>query len=98
MALDPAALRQYVARDWSGARERKRVYWRARLAAGEFREALRVSDQLRKWMMQLDGSWPTQAHRDEDLRTHQRVSAALAETPRVASNALLAFADDQRSR
>jgi hypothetical protein len=84
MSLDPVAIRKYVGRDWSGARERKRAYWRTRLANSACGEALAVTEQLRQWMMSLDGDWPTQAQRDEDLRTHAQVAAALAKTPRVA--------------
>ena len=82
MALDPASVRAYLQRDWEGARDRKRAYWRERLEAGGLREALRVTEELAAWMMTVNGSWPTEAQRDEDLATHQRVAEALAKVPR----------------
>lgn len=80
--IDPEAIRAYVARDWEGARAAKRRYWADRLGRGGIREALEVTAQLRQWMMQVDGSWPTQAQREDDLETHRRVAAALAKTRR----------------
>ena len=78
--IDREAIRAYVARDWQRARDDKRRYWAQRLEANGLREALEVTQQLRSWMMQVDGSWPTQAQREDDLQTHQRVAEALAKT------------------
>ena len=82
MVVDRASIRAYVARDWRGQRERKRAYWRDRLMRGGLRESIRVTEQLREWMMSVDATWPSQAQRDEDLATHRRVAAALAKVPR----------------
>lgn len=73
-SFDPAAVRAYLARDWSAARERKRAYWRDRLQRGGLGEALAITEQLRV------GS--TEQDREADLETHRRVAEALARTPR----------------
>lgn len=88
--LDPAAIRAYVGRDWQKARSAKRAYWRERLARGGMAEALRVTEQLHRV--------PTDAERDEDLQTHQRVAEALAKTATVSSRARARRVRDRRSR
>ena len=86
-AIDPAAVRAYMARDWSAARDAKRTYWRERLARGGFREALRITDELYRWSLLADPTWPTRQARDEDLATHQRVAETLARAARASTPA-----------
>jgi hypothetical protein len=78
--LDPAAVRAYLARDWSAIRAAKRSYWRARLDRGGLAEAARVSEQLRVQAQRDNPTWPTEQDREEDLESHQRVAQALRST------------------
>ena len=80
LANDPLAVRAYLDRDWSGAREGERAYWRARIDQGGLAEALLVTQQLYDWMKHADPAWPTREQRDEDLETHVRVAEALQKT------------------
>lgn len=84
-AIDPASIRAYMARDWRRARDLKRAYWRARLDRGGLTEALAITEQLRRELKQRDPTWPSEQEREEDLETHRRVAAALARTPRPAT-------------
>ncbi len=76
--IDRESVLAYLARDWQGARDHKREYWRAILARKGLRESLRVNDQLHAWMKLSDPAWPTQEQREEDLETHRRVAEAFA--------------------
>lgn len=82
-AITKASVRAYLARDWDGAREAKRAYWRERLERGGLAEALRVTEQLRAWMQSIDPHWPSKEDREEDLETHRRVAETLARAARA---------------
>jgi hypothetical protein len=81
LALDPDDVRADLARDWGRASEARARYWAERKARRGLAEVLRVADQLRASARALDPTWPTEAQREEDLATHQRVAAALALVP-----------------
>jgi hypothetical protein len=70
-------IRDFMARDWRGARARKDAYWRDRIARLGATEALRIADELRRQMLMLDRDWPDRACRLEDLLSHARLAERL---------------------
>jgi hypothetical protein len=63
-------IREFVARDWTAARESKETYWRERIARLGAVEGLRAADELRRQMCLRDPAWPDTDAREADLRFH----------------------------
>jgi hypothetical protein len=70
-------IREYVSRDWAGARRAKDAYWADRIARLGAAEGLRIAEELRLQAIARDPSWPSGEERDEDLRAHVRLSERL---------------------
>jgi hypothetical protein len=68
-----------LSKRWDLLAEYKDQYWRDRKKLG-LRDALRVVDSLRTQARFFQPGWPTQDDREEDLKTHLRIAAALART------------------
>jgi len=56
-------IKEFVARDWQAARDRKDAYWGERIARLGPLEAFRIADQLRRQAMHHDPAWPDAALR-----------------------------------
>jgi hypothetical protein len=70
-------IRQFVSRDWDGARRAKDEYWAARIAQLGAAEGLRVADELRRQALLLDPDWPGEDDRRQDLLAHVRLARRL---------------------
>lgn len=70
-------IREYVTRDWQAARAMKDAYWGERIARLGPVEALRVADELRRQVLHLNPGWPGATRREDDLRSHARLSNLL---------------------
>ena len=68
------AIRELMRRDWSAARASKDVYWGERIARLGPLEGLRIADELRRQVLAHDPMWPSREDREQDLRSHARVS------------------------
>ncbi|MCC6163002.1 MAG: hypothetical protein IT182_06605 [Acidobacteria bacterium] len=67
-------IKEFVARDWQAARDRKDAYWGERIARLGPLEAFRIADQLRRQAMHHDPAWPDAALRQTDLLAHARLA------------------------
>lgn len=76
-------LEAYLARDWSSLAEVKTKWWRDTSPS----EKLRLADELRKQVIAQNKDWPSEEDREEDLRTHERVSALLGQASRARRSA-----------
>jgi hypothetical protein len=70
-------IRDFVTRDWDAVREQKDAYWDARIRRMGPLEALRISDELRRYVRWRNPEWPDAAARQADLQAHVRVAALL---------------------
>src|SRR5262249_24768479 len=78
-AVPPHPAAALLSKRWDLLAEYKDQYWREQKQLG-LREALRVVDALRTQAQFFNPTWPTPEDREADLKTHIRVSAALART------------------
>ena len=79
-------VRSLVERDWALIEREKRDFWIARKSKMSPAEALRVSDELRRYVRAVRPDWPSQQDRENDLATHERVSRALQNAAARAVN------------
>jgi hypothetical protein len=70
-------IREFAARDWTTARERKDAYWADRIARLGPTEALRIADEVRRQVRASIPGWPTAADRQADLQGHVRLAELL---------------------
>ncbi len=75
--MRPADLKAYVDRDWRRARELKDRYWATRKHTLKPEEALGIADILRRQVLSVRPSWPTEAGREADLESHAHVAECL---------------------
>lgn len=68
-------------RDWSLLERMKNEFWRERAPTPT--EAIRVADQLRRYVSRIRPDWPGKEDRLADLNTHIRVSRALRNASRL---------------
>jgi hypothetical protein len=66
-------IREFVDRDWAGARDRKDDYWAERIATLGPAEGLRIAGELRAQVLAMHPGWPAAADRDADLASHIRL-------------------------
>ena len=76
-------IKAYMERDWDAVRRWKDEYTAERIARLGPMEAFRMADELRRYALWINPSWPTPEDRREDLAAHER----LAETFRRAAAA-----------
>jgi hypothetical protein len=67
-------IREFVNRDWDGAREAKDRYWGERIAALGADEGFRIAEELRMQALACDPSWPHAEERRRDLEAHIRLA------------------------
>jgi len=66
-----------VDRDWQLVEQVKAEFWLEQKAALTPGAALRLGDELRRYVRAVRPDWPDPAERETDLATHARVSEAL---------------------
>jgi hypothetical protein len=70
-------IREFVSRDWDAVRRSKDAYWANRIARLGPLEALRIADELRRYVLLHNPGWPDVALRSADLESHARLSRLL---------------------
>jgi hypothetical protein len=78
---DPAALREFLDRDWASAEADKERYWRDYKRAHGPAAGIRIADELRRQVLAARPDWPSEREREEDLATHLRVIEVLWRVP-----------------
>ena len=76
-------IRDYLSRDWAGARDAKDRYWAERIQRLGCEEAFRVADELRRHAVALDPRWPHPDERHADLDAHARLAERFARASRA---------------
>lgn len=66
-----------VDRDWQLVEQVKAEFWLEQKAMLTSGAALRLGDELRRYVRAVRPDWPGPAEREADLATHTRVSEAL---------------------
>ena len=79
--MKPSDIRAYVERDWSAVQALKERYWAERKRALTPERALRIGDELRRYVKTLRPDWPDKEQGEADLRVHLRVSELLRRVP-----------------
>jgi hypothetical protein len=74
-AMDPAALRSYVARDWNAIAAAKRAYWADRYRREGAPATMAASQALLREMREVRPDFPTPRDRRADLDAHVRLQA-----------------------
>jgi len=70
-------IRDYVSRDWRGARDAKDAFWAERIARVGPIEGFRIADELRRQLVGQRPGWPSDDERREDLAAHVRLAELL---------------------
>lgn len=70
-------IREFVTRDWQAVRDQKDTYWGARVLRMGPLEALRIANELRRFVQLQNPSWPDAAARSADLQAHVRLATLL---------------------
>ncbi|MBI1876285.1 MAG: hypothetical protein HYS05_20665 [Acidobacteria bacterium] len=68
----------FARRDWRLIDEIKASYWVERKRTLPPAEAIRLGDDLRRYVLAVRPAWPSEADRDDDLSVHVRVAEALS--------------------
>lgn len=68
-------IKEYMARNWSAARDQKDAYWGERIARLGPAEGIRVAGELRRQMLALNPDWPSAEDREADLQHHIRLAS-----------------------
>jgi hypothetical protein len=76
-------IREYVQRDWQGARDAKDAFWADRIARLGPIEGFRIADDLRRQVVSQQPGWPTDEHRRADHEAHARLSDLLKRADRT---------------
>jgi len=66
-----------IERDWRLVERAKTEFWIEQKAAATPSEALRLGDDLRRYVQTVRPDWPDAAEREADRDVHARVSEAL---------------------
>ncbi len=75
--MDAAGVTSFLQRDWELVERMKTEFWIAQKAACTPSAAIRLGDELRRYVRGVRPDWPDAAERDADLAVHTRVSEAL---------------------
>lgn len=67
-------IREFVARDWSEARQAKDDYWARRIDRLGAAEGFRIADELRRQVLAQDSAWPRADERRRDLLAHAHLA------------------------
>jgi hypothetical protein len=78
---DPAALREFVRRDWDAAARAKEQYWRDWKREHGPAAGVRIADELRRQILLARPDWPSERERQEDLEMHLRLIEAIRRVP-----------------
>jgi hypothetical protein len=78
---DPAAILEFVKRDWASAERSKAQYWRDWKREHGPAAGIRIADELRRQVALARPDWPSQAERLEDFEAHLRVIEILRRVP-----------------
>jgi hypothetical protein len=78
---DPAAILEFVRRDWASFERSEAEYWRAYRQEQGPGAGIAVADELRRHLARVRPEWPTERERREDHETHLRVIEALRRVP-----------------
>lgn len=78
---DPAAVLDFVRRDWAAAARGKERYWREWKREHGAAAGIRVADELRRQVLAMRPDWPSARAREEDLATHLRVIEVIRRVP-----------------
>ena len=70
-------IREYVSRDWRGARDAKDEFWAKRIASLGPIAGFRIADELRRQLLSQRPGWPSDDERREDLAAHVRLAELL---------------------
>jgi hypothetical protein len=68
-------IREFLDRDWDAVRENTDAYWGERIARLGPAEAFRVAEELRRFVLLQDSTWPDAARRRADLTAHVRLAS-----------------------
>jgi hypothetical protein len=80
MVLKRADVESFLSRDWDRVARAKDAYWqRVRRRLGP-EALLAAADELHRQAQELNPGWPNADEREEDRKTHERVSAILRRT------------------
>jgi hypothetical protein len=78
-------IRDYMSRDWRGARDAKDTYWADRIRQLGPSEGFRIADELRRQALRQHPGWPSPDDRREDLAAHVRLSELFRRAPHSRS-------------
>ena len=67
-------IREFMSRDWTAVRAVKDTYWHERVARLGPLEGWRIGDELRRQVLALHPSWPSEEDRQPDVDAHARLS------------------------
>lgn len=80
--MNPLDIAAFARRDWQLVEKLKATYWADRKRTLLPADALRLGDELRRYVLMVRPGWPSSADREDDLNIHVRVAEALGAVSR----------------
>ena len=82
-AMRAEDVRAYLGRDWEAVAELKDRFWLEQRRLHGVAGAWKVADELRRAVLALRPTWPSEEDREDDLTVHVRMSEALRRVHRA---------------
>jgi hypothetical protein len=76
-------IRAYLGRDWEAVAELKDRFWLEQRRLHGVAGAMQVANELRRAVLALRPTWPSEEEREEDIAVHVRVGEVLRRAHRA---------------